>query len=185
MNKTIFNIIFLFLFLNPFFVFGKEAGESSKITYKTILQEELEEKKAIFYKKISIKNILEKYQSPLSDYVDNFIKVCYEKQINCYLLPSIAGVESTFGRYIIPLSFNPFGWGGGKIIFKNWEEAIEKVSEGLKKNYFDRGLTTIESIGKVYAESLLWSSKVLFFMNEFQKEEENIRLYFEKNNVKL
>ena len=172
----------MFLFLNPFFVFGKEAGESGKMTYKTTLQEE---KKIIFYKKIAIKNLLEKYQSPLSGYADVFIKVCYEKQINCYLLPSIAGVESTFGRYIIHSSFNPFGWGGGKIIFKNWEEAIEKVSEGLKNNYFDRGLTSIESIGKVYAESPSWSSKVIFFMNEFQKEEENIRLYFEKNEVEL
>jgi hypothetical protein len=182
MGKKIFLMIVLFLFLNPFFVFGKEAGESAKITYKTILQEE---PKTVFYQKAAIKNILEKYHSPLIGEVDTFIKVCYQYQLDCYLLPSIAGIESTFGQYLIPSSFNPFGWGGGKIFFKNFKEAIEKVASALKNNYIDRGLTTVETIGKVYSESPSWSQKVLFFINQFKKEEENLRLYFEKNTVKL
>ena len=175
-------MIFLFIFLKPFFVFGKEAGESAKITYEIILQEET---KKVFYQKATIKNILEKYRSPLTSEVDTFINVCYQYQIDCYLIPAIAGVESTFGHYFIPSSFNPFGWGGGKIFFKNFQEAIEKVAYGLKSNYIDRGLITIEAIGKVYAESPFWTQKVLFFIDQFKKEEENIRLYFGKNTVKL
>jgi len=181
MSKKIFLIIFLFLFLTPSFVLGKEAGESAKITYKTILQEV----PTLFYKKTAIRNILKKYQSPLAEFTDSFIQVCLNYQINCYLLPAIAGVESTFGRYILPYSFNPFGWGGGQIVFKNWEEAIEKVGFGIKKNYIDYGLTSIEAIANLYSQNPNWSKNVWFFINQFEKEEENLRLYFEKNKVKL
>jgi len=182
MVKKIFLIIFLFLFFKPFFVSAKEAAESAKISYKTILQED---SRTLFYKKAAIKNILEKYHSPLVDSADTFIKVCLDYKFNCYLLPAIAGTESTFGRYLITSSFNPFGWGGGRIFFKNWKEAIEKVAFGLKENYINCGLTTIESIGKVYSKNPNWSKNVLFFIKKFQEEEENLRLYFEKNTVKL
>ena len=186
MKKIAFIIVSILFIFNHCFVFaeekGKEAGQSAIISYKITLQDQ---NKAVFYKKYAIKNILEKYQSPLINSVDSFIDACFTYQLDCYLLPAISGLESTFGRYILPNSYNPFGWGGGRIIFKNWDESINSVGLGLKNNYLNRGLITVESIGSVYSESPTWAIRVRFFINQFKKEEENLRLYFEKNEVKL
>jgi len=186
MKKIIFLIAFFFLFIKNSIIFAneasKEAGQSAIISYKIKLQEK---NKDFFYKKLSIKNIFDKYNSPLSSSVDSFINSCIKYDFNCYLLPAIAGLESTFGRFILPNSYNPFGWGGGYIIFKNWDEAIESVASGLYYNYYNYGLNTIELIAPVYSESLTWAQRVRYFINQFKKEEEKIRLYFEKNPVYL
>ena len=108
------------------------------------------------------------------DSVDNFIKICKDKNINCYLLPAIAGVESCFGVHIYQGSYNPFGWGGGYIIFSSWDEAIDTVGSSLKKKYIDKGLNTVEKIGLVYAESPTWSSKVNYFLKMFNDEEKKV-----------
>jgi len=159
-----------------------EAGQSAIISYKIILEVD---NKLLFYKKYAIKNVLSKYNSPLVNNVDSFIDACLTYQIDCYLLPAISGLESTFGHYIFPDSYNPFGWGGGHIIFKDWNEAIDKVAFGLKYSYFNKGLTTIESIGSLYSQSPNWAVRIKFFINQFEEEEKNLRLYFEKNEVKL
>ncbi len=93
-----------------------------------------------YYKtKKSIKKVLEKYHSPLLGSVDTFISACQLYQLDCYLLPAITGVESSFAKYVSPGSFNPFGWDGGYFMFKNWDEAIFTVASGLRKNYLDKG----------------------------------------------
>jgi len=195
MRKIIFALILIIISSRLFFVSAnnrdREAGHSASISYKKILyisSNNIELSlidNPFFYKKYAIKKVLERYNSPLFDSVDDFIKVCLDYQINCYFLPAIAGLESTFGHYILPNSFNPFGWGGGYIIFKNWADGIEKVGQGLKNNYLNRGLKTIEEIGTIYSENPTWAVRVRFFITQFEKEEENLRLYFEKNEVKL
>jgi len=190
MKKIIYLAIYLAILFNNFFVFAnekdKEAGRSASISYNKITNSSTEDfNRDIFYKKYSIKKILEKYESPLVENVDDFIKTCVNYQIDCYLLPSISGVESTFGRHINPNSYNPFGWDRGYAIFKNFADGIEKVGYHLKNNYINDGLSTIEKIGSRYSESQAWASRVYFFINEFQNEEKKLRLYFEKNEVKL
>ncbi|OMD08412.1 glucosaminidase domain-containing protein [Paenibacillus odorifer] len=39
----------------------------------------------------------------------------------------------------------------GLMTFNNLEEGIDKMASNLKRNYFDKGLTTIEAIQKKYA----------------------------------
>jgi len=195
MRKIILILVLITILFYPFFVFAddknKEAGRSAYISYKKILYTPSNDfllssiNGQFFYKKYTIKKVLEKYNSPLVDNVDDFIKVCFDHEIDCYFLPAIAGLESTFGNYILPNSFNPFGWGGGYIVFKSWSEGINKVAYGLKNNYLNRGLKNVEEIGSVYSESPNWAERVNFFINEFKKEEENLRLYFEKNELKL
>ncbi|OGK68448.1 hypothetical protein A2313_03810 [Candidatus Roizmanbacteria bacterium RIFOXYB2_FULL_41_10] len=129
----------------------------------------------ILIKKVAIYRTLAKYNSPLVNEVDAFLNACMSYGINCYLLPSISGVESTFGRFLMPDSHNPFGWGGGYLYFPSWQVSFLTVAKGLRENYIDNGLTSVEMIGPVYAPpSSTWSGKVLMFMRVFAQEEAKI-----------
>lgn len=130
--------------------------------------------------KLTIKSVLEnKYNSPLAGESDAFTAACQKNELNCFLLPSIAGLESTFGKFLMPQSYNPFGWGGGLIYFDNWEDGITKVAQALKENYIGKWNTdTLEKIGTIYSESPTWSPRVANFMNIFEKEYEKNLLYF-------
>lgn len=130
-------------------------------------------------KKLVITRVLERYNSPLAGTVDGFIATCMEYDLDCYLLPSISGVESTFGRFIAPNTYNPFGWGGGYIEFESWEDGYNGVGKGLRENYLNNGAQTVHDIGVIYAANPEWGSKVLYFMDEFRAEEDKLRLYFE------
>ncbi|MDH7476558.1 MAG: hypothetical protein QHH09_03795 [Microgenomates group bacterium] len=134
--------------------------------------------------KMAIKKILEKYQSPLIDATDNFIQTCWQYQLDCYLLPSIAGLESTFGKFIYPNSYNPFGWGGGYIVFNNWQEAIDTVGKGLRERYLEKGCQNLKNIGQIYSESPTWAMRVDYFLNQFYQEEKKL-LYLAENPVQL
>jgi len=61
--------------------------------------------------------------------------------------------ESNLCKHIYPGSYNCWGWGiyGNKVTrFSSYEEAIETISRGLKKNYIDKGYTTPEEIMRKY-----------------------------------
>ena len=129
----------------------------------------------ILVKKVAIYRTLERYNSPLVTEVDAFLNACLSYGINCYLLPSISGVESTFGKFLMPNSHNPFGWGGGYSYFPSWQVSFLTVAKGLRENYIDKGLTSVEMIGPVYAPpSNTWAGKVLMFMRVFAQEESKI-----------
>lgn len=132
-------------------------------------------------KKQTIIDILKKYDSPMLGSADSFILACSKYDIDCYLLPAISGLESTFGNYIYSQSYNPFGWCGGYCMFKNWDEAIFTVAGGLRNNYIDKGAVTLDQIGQIYSESPTWTVRVNYFINEFKKREQEKQLYFEKS----
>jgi hypothetical protein len=124
-------------------------------------------------KKRAILRVLEDNRSPMAAYADSFLKACISYNIDCYLLPAIAGHESGFGRMVWPGSNNAFGWGGGYIGFKNWGEGIATVAAGLRNNYVTEGPITPDMIGRKYAASTTWSSKVSYYMARFSAVEEN------------
>jgi len=129
----------------------------------------------ILIKKLAMHRTLARYNSPLTQEVDSFLVACMSYGIDCYLLPAISGVESTFGRFYLPGTHNPFGWGGGYMYFDSWQDCFLAVAKGLRENYIDQGLTSVEMIGPVYAPpSSTWSGKVLMFMNIFAMEEAKI-----------
>ncbi|PIX69017.1 hypothetical protein COZ40_00235 [Candidatus Roizmanbacteria bacterium CG_4_10_14_3_um_filter_39_13] len=69
------------------------------------------------------------------------------------LIPAIAMQESGLCKHIYEGSHNCWGWGiyGNKVTrFDSYEEAIETISRGIKKNYIDKGLTTPEAIMRKY-----------------------------------
>ena len=129
--------------------------------------------------KIARKRVRERYGSPLASTVDGFMAACTKYEIDCYLLPSIAGVESTFGKAYIPSTNNVFGWGRGVIPFDTFEDGYMTVAKGLRVNYIDRGAVTVEQIGAIYCEGDTWPGKVNFFMAQFKAEEQNVSLYLE------
>ncbi|MBU1472630.1 glucosaminidase domain-containing protein [Patescibacteria group bacterium] len=113
---------------------------------------------------------LNAYNSPLTAESKHFIAEADRLHLDWRLVAAISGVESTFGKNIPPRSYNAWGWGiptgtQSGLAFTSWKEGITAVSEGLRYNYFDRGLQTIEQVGRVYAASPRWAGNVRYFLN--------------------
>ena len=114
---------------------------------------------------------LTEYNSPLAYHAQDFIDAADEYGVDWKLVPSIAGVESTFGKQI-PGGYNAWGWGvyGNQSLgFKSWRDGIFTVTGGLRKNYIDKGLTEPLAMNRVYASSKAWGGHVIFFMNDLDK----------------
>lgn len=158
------------------------AGESASFQ-KVDPQTQTETLKYLRAKKV-IKKVLEKHNSPMVDSTDDFIETCKLYQLDCYLLPAIAGLESSFGKFIHPNSYNAFGWARGYMMFDDWGKGINTVGSGLRYNYIDKGATDIESIGRIYCESSTWAGKIHKILAEFYTEDKNL-LFLEQNKVKL
>lgn len=194
MIKNLKKIIFIIFITGLLFLFFAKKVYSKNIIIDSSAKiindlKTINTENQFFYykiKELAIKNIFEYYRSPLAGEEKNFILACRKYKIDCFLLPAIAGVESTFGKNIVYNSYNPFGWGGGYIFFKNWNEAIDSVAASIKKKYIDQwGLKTVEEIAIFYSESPDWPKKVNWFIEEFKKEEEKLLLLYKKINVEL
>jgi hypothetical protein len=126
----------------------------------------------------AIKNVLTRYNSPLVDEAETFVITARALELDPYLLPSIAGVESGFGlRYIKP-THNVFGYGVGRIPFDNFADGIARVGYALRFKYINRGAENLAQIGHRYAGgSTTWAPKVQSFINAFEREEEKLRRF--------
>jgi len=118
----------------------------------------------------AVRNVFRKYNSPLVDQAVFYVKYADEFGVDWKLLPSIAGLESTFGRFLMPGSYNAYGWGGGYIYFESWEDGIRIINRALRQNYMNRGAQDVWSIGSIYAESPTWAERVSRFMEEINRE---------------
>lgn len=101
----------------------------------------------------NLKYFFRKYDSVLYDQADYIVKMADQYKLDYRLIPAIAMQESNLCKFIPENSHNCWGWGiyGGKVTrFDSYEEAIETISRGIKKNYIDKGLTTAESIMRKY-----------------------------------
>lgn len=114
---------------------------------------------------------LSKHNSPLQYHAQDFVDAAQKYGLDWKLVASIAGVESTFGKFI-PGGFNGWGWGvygDQALYFRSWKDAIYTVSKGLKEDYISRGLLDPYDMNKRYATSPVWGSKVSFFMKDLEK----------------
>lgn len=117
---------------------------------------------------------LAKYNSPLQYQAQDFIEAADTQDMDWRLLVAIAGVESTFGKFIPGDSYNAWGWGvygDQAIYFKSWREGIFTVSEGLKKNYISKGLNNPAEINRIYSSSSAWGGHVDYFLNDIKNFE--------------
>ena len=117
---------------------------------------------------------LASHNSPMTQAAGHFVAEADRLDLDWRLVAAIAGAESTFGKHVPAGSYNGWGWGiptGAQsgIAFKDWEAGITTVSEGLRKNYINRGAVTVEQIGRIYAASPRWASNVRFFLNKIEE----------------
>jgi hypothetical protein len=119
-----------------------------------------------------LSQFLSRYDSPLRREAAVFIKTADRYSLDWRLLPAIAGMESTFGKFLLEGSYNPFGWGGGYIYFASFEEAIETVGRQLFLRF--PGRTAPEDIGPTYTPPnyVNWISGVSYFMREMGEMEQ-------------
>lgn len=187
MEKRCFTVIFLFLLsLKSASPIQAQliAGSSAAVTRTEQISTTRIQGIDIGIKRKTMSEVLKRYNAPLVSEINSFIEACTTYDLDCYLLPSISGIESTFGRFLIPGTHNPFGWGRGIIPFSSYHEAIMTVGKGLRENYINKGATTVEEIGAIYCEGNTWAGKVQFFRKAFLEEEEK-QLYFMRNPVQL
>jgi len=112
--------------------------------------------------------------SPLKEYSKTFVQVADIYDLDYRLLPSISCMESSCGIHLLPESYNPFGWGiygNNAIYFEDYDQAIEIVGKGIKDNYIDKGLDSIEKIAPVYTppNHVNWLNGVRHFYNEIDQ----------------
>lgn len=120
---------------------------------------------------MALENILKRHNSPLATYAKVYVQHADRNNIDWKLLPAISGIESTFGKHYVAGSYNAYGWGGGYIYFKSWEDGIATISEELKLKYVNRGADTIYKIAPIYAPpSTSWAYGVSSFSSEISKE---------------
>ena len=111
-----------------------------------------------------------KYNSPFENHAGDFIDAADTYGVDWKLVPAISGVESTFGKN--SYGYNAWGWGiysDQTLNFSSWRKGIFTVTEGLKTNYIDDGLTDPFSMNKRYATSKTWGVRVNYFMNDLDK----------------
>lgn len=53
--------------------------------------------------------------------------------------------------------------------FKTLDSGIEAFFKNLSENYYKKGLTTPETIGKKYAESTTWSSRIKYYIQKIKE----------------
>lgn len=147
---------------------GLQPVEAAKETPKNMSFE-------IGYKKVDRVEVLEdffsKYKSPLKENAKKFVEVADKYGMDYRLLPAISCMESTCGKHLLEGTYNPFGWGiYGKnfIAFESYDKAIEKVGEGIHKNYIARGFDTVSEIAPIYTppNSHNWAKGVNWFSNQ-------------------
>jgi hypothetical protein len=170
MKKTILFIAFALTLalttahLNPTYAVEKEAGASAT-NFGTLLAYQPDTRA------IRLKKFLQSWGSPMADDADTFVEEADKYDLDWKLVAAIAGTESTFGVHIPPGSYNAFGWGiptGAQsgVGFRSWDDSISTVSEGLRKNYINKGAADLDAIGRRYAASPAWATHVRFFIDK-------------------
>jgi hypothetical protein len=119
---------------------------------------------------------LEKYNSPLAPYASVFVSEADRYNLDWKLLVAISGVESTFGKRYPQGSYNAWGWGiygTNRFSFPSWEIAIQTISRELRMRYMDKWQAeTVWQIGRYYASSPTWASRVVYFMKQIEAFED-------------
>lgn len=172
MSKT---RLLLLLLLLPFLI-NSSVFAQGKIKTAKIKQAQVSEDSSIEVKKMDSRAVilqayLEQHNSPLKYHSQDFIEAADKYNLDWKLVASIAGVESTFGKFI-PGGYNAWGWGvygNQALYFNSWRDGIFTVSEGLRKGYLNKGLTDPYTINQVYAASPTWGSKVTYFLNDIEE----------------
>ena len=146
---------------SPFLAGNAAASASPKNRHRQV---------AADWRVFKLYKFLAERDSPLSQYAADFIAQADYYQIDWRILAAISGLESQFGRFIIPGSFNAYGYAGGRFYFQDWPKSIAHMSRYLSAHYYRRGLDNPEKIAPVYAPPCqYWAATVQRLMVEIAK----------------
>ena len=111
---------------------------------------------------LKIKNYLTKRGASLAGSAEIFVAVAKEYNLPYNLMPAISVIESGGGKATYrPYNYAGLGGQSNAMTFANWEEAIRKHAQILRKGYFDKGADTPEEIEKYYCyQCPTWGEKV-------------------------
>ena len=120
-----------------------------------------------------VKSYLNRYESPLEPYAYYIVNIADEYGVDFRLITAIAQQESNLCKYIPPDTFNCWGWGihsRGTLGFNSYEDGIETVTAGLKKEYLDKGYTNPDEIMKKYTplSNGSWAQGVNSFLAQME-----------------
>ncbi len=119
------------------------------------------------YRVENLRHYLDKLNSPLTSYSEDFVRYADLYDLDYRLVPAITGVESTFGKHIPYKSYNAYGWANGNYKFSSWEDSINHVAMTLKNEYIEKGAASIAKISRRYAPpSSTWAGKVSYFIRK-------------------
>ncbi len=103
----------------------------------TAIKQQIEDKAAV-QAQIEREELAEKinayfaqYDLPIAGHGMTMVIAGETYGIDPLLIAGLAMRESTGCKFIIPNTYNCFGWGGGKIKFKSFDEAIEVIAKNL------------------------------------------------------
>lgn len=121
-----------------------------------------------------LKKYLTKYNSPLLPYADMIFQLSVNYGYDYRWIVAIAQQESNLCKKIPENSYNCWGYGinqSGTLRFDSYDLAIKSYAEYLKREYFDKGLTTPETIMKKYCppSNGSWAYGVRQFFDEIEK----------------
>jgi len=98
-----------------------------------------------------IDNYLAGRGSPMAGRGQSFVRAGRKYGVDPRLLVGIATIESGAGQHQ-RLQNNPFNWGVHRgQTYESYDDAINDVARGLRRNYLDSGLTTPQQIVSKYA----------------------------------
>jgi hypothetical protein len=100
----------------------KDLVHSQNIIVDGLTQAERAAKIDAFYRQWNL---------PLTGYGMAFVQAADTYNLDWKLLAAKGFIESTGGKFMIKGTYNPFGWGSGKIKFSSYEDAILKITEHL------------------------------------------------------
>ena len=145
-----------------------EEKEEPKIVYAGMTMEEL------------AKKLNKNLKSTLKGYGNVFAKYSIKYEVDPYLALAIVLHETgcNSGRCstltsqcnnIGGMKGSPGCGGGPYKKFATLDQGIQAFYKNLSKNYYKKGLTTPEAIGKKYAESSTWPERIRYYMNVIKK----------------
>ena len=163
-------IVFVFMLLLSLFITTPKIQAQEKASRSSATFQDLNAVQASDNRVQVLTKYLAQENSPLTPYASTFVAQADMYHIDWRLLVAISGVESTFGK-AVPCT-NAWGYniyGNNMRCFASYPEAIRIISQDLRYKYMDQwGATDVYSIGRIYAASPTWASRVTYFMNQIQ-----------------
>lgn len=171
MRNKVTLLIAFFLFAMRFtpqaFAFDPLSAPSATLATATVSAKQVQDNRG----KVLAAYLTSK-DSPLASSADTIVKQADQNGIDWKLLPSIAGVESSYCLAIPANSYNCYGYGiyGNQVrYFSSWDNGVATVSGALRTDYVAKGAITVDQIGHMYAASPTWAVRVEANMDDLEQ----------------